>query len=205
MIDLSNNNAVGHDFKAVYAKAGQRRVYLKRCQGVHYVDRTYPELRSAALAARLHVGAYDFLEPLAATPAEAARYFLELLTTPLHRGKDLRPCLDVEQGTPSARVGEWVTQVAAKVAGELGCAPVIYGGGWYLESCAFARPPGPLWLAAYGRDDGREYPVGKLPHPWTSMAAHQFTSKAHVVGIHGLCDLSHVFEPAGLELPAPAV
>ena len=201
MIDLSNNNATGHDFKQAYVKGGQRRVYLKRCQGIHFVDQTYPELRKAALAAKLHVGAYDFLEPLAATPQEAADYFLKLIPSPLVPGRDLRPALDCESGKPSPQVGTWVAEVAKIVAKRTGVKPLMYGSGWWLQDCAFSTAPGPLWLAAYGKDDGREYPVGKLPPPWKTLAAHQYTSNGSVVGIHGLCDVSHVFVPGSVEVP----
>jgi len=201
MIDLSNNNATGHDFKKAYVKGGQRRVYLKRCQGCHFTDQTYAGLRKSALAAKLRVGAYNFLEPLAATPQEAASYFLKLIPSPLVPGRDLRPALDCEFGKPSPQVGTWITEVARIVTKRTGVKPLMYGSGWWLQECAFATAPGPLWLAAYGKDDGREYPTGKLPPPWKTLAAHQYTDKGNVIGIHGLCDVSHVFVAASVELP----
>lgn len=201
MLDLSNNNSTGHDFRAAYVKGGQRRVYLKRCEGTGFVDKTYPQMRAAAVKAKLTVGGYDFLHPLEATPGEAAAFLLKLLPSPLVRGRDLRPCLDCEHGTPSVEVGRWVSQVAKLVHQHTGLQPLIYGSGWWLEACSFTAAPGPLWLAAYGRDDGREYPIGAVPKPWKTVAAHQFTSKATVVGIHGACDLSHVFVPASIDVP----
>ena len=201
MIDLSNNNATGHDFEQAYVKGGQRHVYLKCCQGCHFTDRTYPAMRKAALAAKLRVGAYDFLEPLEATPGEAAGYLLALIPSPLVPGRDLRPALDCEFGKPSPQVGAWIAETATIVTKRAGVKPLVYGSGRWLEDCAFATPPGPLWLAAYGKNDGREYPTGKLPPPWTTLTAHQFTSKGSVVGIRGLCDVSHVFSPAGVDVP----
>lgn len=201
MLDLSNNNATGHDFKRAYVKGGQRRVYLKRCEGTGFVDKTYPQLRTAALKAGIRVGAYDFLHPLQASPADAAALLLKLIPSPLLPGRDLRPCLDCEYGTPSPDAGRWITEVARIVAARTGAKPLIYGSGWWLEGCGFKSAPGPLWLAAYGRNDGKEYPVGRLPKPWRTMAAHQFTSVAHVVGVNGACDLSHVFAPGSVEVP----
>lgn len=201
MLDLSNNNAMGHDFKKAYAKGGQRRVYLKRCQGVTFVDTTYPTLRRSALAAKIKVGAYDYLEPLKSTPAEAAQYLLKLIGTPLVRDRDLRPALDCEYKKPSEQVGKWIADTARIVTRETGVKPLIYGSGWWLQDCAFRSVPGPLWLAAYGRDDGREYPIDKLPSPWKALAAHQYTSKGQVVGINGKCDVSHVFLPGSIEVP----
>lgn len=149
----------------------------------------------------MRVGAYDFLHPLDASPAEAADFLLSRLPATLVPGRDLRPALDAEQGTPSRKVGAWVSEVAAIVRKHTGPRPLIYGSGWYLEACQFKTAPGPLWLAAYGRNDGREYPVGRAPAPWRTVAAHQFTSRAHVAGIHGECDLSHVLSAASLEIP----
>jgi GH25 family lysozyme M1 (1,4-beta-N-acetylmuramidase) len=200
MLDLSNNNATGHNFKLAYGKGGQRRVYLKAVEGTHFIDKTYAALRKAALAAKLRVGAYDFLHPLEASPAEAADYLLGRLPRPLVRGRDLRPALDCEYGHGTPQVGVWIKEVAALVGKATGQPPLIYGSGYWLEACKFVTKPGPLWLAAYGRNDGREYPVGRLPAPWTTMAAHQYTSTAHVVGINGEVDLSHVFLASGIEL-----
>jgi GH25 family lysozyme M1 (1,4-beta-N-acetylmuramidase) len=200
MIDLSNNNATGHDFRRARQHGGQLRVMLKLVEGTGFVDPVFKTLRNRALAAGLRVGAYDFLRPLEATPTEAADFLLRHLL-PLKRGRDLRPALDAEQGKPSARVGQWVTQTAKIVTAHVGAQPLIYGSAGYLESCVFERVPGPLWLAAYGRNDGKEHPVGKLPRPWQRMAAHQFTSRGRVAGISGECDVSHVFVPALVELP----
>ena len=204
MIDLSNNNATGHDFSKAFVKGGQRHVYLKRCEGTGFVDTTYPTMRKAALAAHLKVGAYNFLHPGQASPEEAATFFTDLLELPLKPGIDLRPCLDVESGTPDASMGAWVSEVASLVKRNVGCAPLIYGSGFFLQSCAFRSMPGPLWIAAYGRNDGKEYPVNMVPAPWKSYAAHQYTSEAHVVGINGACDLSHVFVAGGVEVPKSA-
>lgn len=202
MLDLSNNNASGHNFKTAYVKGGQRRVYLKAVEGTGFIDKTYAALRTAALKAGLHVGAYDFLRPLQATPRQAADYLLKRLPAGgLKAGRDLRPCLDCEWGSGSTAAGRWISEVAKIVAKECGVKPLIYGSGYWLEACQFPSAPGPLWLAAYGRNDGREYPIAKLPRPWKTLAAHQYTSTARVVGINGPVDLSHVFAGASIEIP----
>lgn len=200
MLDLSNNNSRTQDFRTAYVKGGQRRVYFKRCQGVTYTDDTFDTFRKEALAAGLKVGAYDFLEPLKASPEAAAKFLLDLLP-PLKAGRDLRPCLDVEYGTATAAVGVWVAQVAKIVQKATGVQPLIYGSGYFLQDCGFKTAPGPLWLAAYGRNDGKQYPVEMLPKPWARFSAHQYTSNAHVVGITGACDLSNVAVPADVEIP----
>lgn len=198
MLDLSNNNGdpARIDFRAAYEQGGQRRVYLKCTEGTGFVDGRYLALREKARLVGLEVGAYAFLHPLAATPRAAAAFFLEHMqgTGPL------RPALDCEFGIPSPAVGHWITQVASLVAAETRAAPLIYGSSGYLHACSFRIAPGSLWLAAYGRNDGREYPAAPPP-PWgsSSYAAHQFTSRAHVIGIDGYCDLSHVLLPALVE------
>jgi GH25 family lysozyme M1 (1,4-beta-N-acetylmuramidase) len=116
-------------------------------------------------------------------------------------GRNLRPALDVEHGPPSPAVGSWVAEVARAISKHAGVKPLIYGSPSYLEECRFATAPGPLWLADYGPDDGREHPPTHVPTPWLNFAAHQFTDRAHVAGIDGACDLSFVKAPAGVEIP----
>lgn len=202
MIDLSNNNGTRHNFRTIFA-SGQRRIYLKIAEGTNFKDPTYASMRRRALEARLKVGAYDFLHPLEATPDEAADFLLARLPNPLVPGRDLRPALDCEWPSvkPNAKVGQWYAACAKRVWRTLGFKPLIYGNGYYLEDCQFRTQPGPLWLAAYGKDTGREYPVGRLPAPWGKMAAHQFTDRARVVGVDGQCDLSRVYAAALIELP----
>lgn len=200
MLDLSNNNATGHNFKRAHAH-GQLRIYLKTVEGTGFVDKTYTDLRRRAIAAGMRVGAYDFLHPNYATPAQAAAYLIARLPKKFVPGRDLRPCLDCEHGTPSPAIGRWIADVAAIVARHVGAKPLIYGSGYWLDACAFKTAPGPLWLAAYGRNDGREYPIGRLPKPWKTIAAHQYTSSARVIGINGQVDLSHVFAPSSIEIP----
>lgn len=182
-------------------KGGQRRVYLKLVQGTDYVNPDYAVQRPQALAAGLKVGAYDFLDPLGATPQEAATYFTSRLSHSLVAGRDLRPALDCELGTATPAVGVWISEVAALLTAEYGFAPLIYGSAPWLAQCAFKKQPGPLWIAAYGRNDGKEHSVTELPPPWKRFAAHQFTSTAVVPGIVGKCDLSRVASVASVEVP----
>ena len=203
MIDLSNNNATGHNFEVIYKKAGQRRVYLKLVEGTNFHDQTYSGMANRAIAAHLKVGAYDFLHPVEHTPAEALKFFTDALPHPLDFRKHCRPCFDVEYGHPSSAVGHWVSEIVDLFRKHFPFYPLIYGSGYYLEDCHIPKQLGPLWLAAYGRNDGREYPVDMVPHPWKRFAAHQFTSVAHVLGVSGDCDLSHVYSTSGVDIPRP--
>jgi GH25 family lysozyme M1 (1,4-beta-N-acetylmuramidase) len=191
MIDLSNNNGPV-DFVRLY-QAGQRRVYLKLTEGIAFVDPTFHDLRRRAHAAGLMVGAYHFARPHAHSPGAELGHFLGHLPRPVEQ-VDLRPCLDVEQSPAGVDVGLWVKRFSAGLADAIGLRPLIYSYPSYLESCHLGRAPGPLWLASYGRNDGREHPF-RIPRPWTQVAAHQYSSQGHVAGVHGPVDVSHVFNP----------
>lgn len=199
MIDLSNNNGPV-DFHRVFS-AGQRRVYLKRSESVTFVDHTYPDLRMRAQQAGLLTGAYHFCHPLQNRVSDEAEFFLSLIGTP-KKGKDLRPCLDVEWGTPDVRVGNWVLQLAKLLRMQLHYWPVIYSYPSYLDG--MHTPHGlaecPLWLASFGRNDGVEYPW-VVPEPWRFVSAHQYSSAARVAGVAGLVDISHVFHFDQLAIP----
>lgn len=203
MLDLSNNNAIEENFVVAYHQGGQRRIYLKRCEGTGFIDGRFALWKPQASAAGFEVGEYDFLHPLQASPADAADYLIDLTALPLKPGRDLRLCLDCEEGSSSPAVGAWITAVAALVTKATGVHPLIYGSGYWLEACQFPAAPGPLWLAAYGRNDGRQYPVGRLPSPWKILTAHQYTSNATVPGISGGCDLSVVAIPQNIDVPRP--
>lgn len=196
MIDLSNNN--GHvDFHKVRQQGHQRFVYLKRSEGATFTDGTFDKRYRDAVAAGLRVGAYHFARPSRHTPREEADHFLRLLPH-LHVGRDLRPCLDLEDpdapGSPS--VGRWAEEWLHIVRKHIGWHPIIYGGAYYLAPCQFRKPPAWLWIAAYGRNDGVEHAY-IIPRPWKQrqVVAHQFASTAHVPGCTGQVDLSHVLRP----------
>lgn len=188
MIDLSNNNA-GVDFHTVRA-AGHRRVYLKLTQGVGFVDGKHDGFRRAALEAGLKVGEYHFAEPDNNSPVSEAAFFCSHLPE-LRAGRALRPCLDLEHGSPSPSVARWAEEFVAYVRKQTGHRVVLYSNPSYLIGCGFDRRPGPLWLAVYGRNDGIEHAF-TVPHPWSHVAAHQYSSQGHVPGVSGLCDVSKV-------------
>lgn len=200
MIDLSNNNG-SVDFQAV--KHSHGRVYLKRSEGANFTDGKFVEFHAAARNAGLRPGAYHFARPSQFSPQEEAHLFLRL-APPLKRGgANLRHCLDFEDErvAPSPVIGRWAEEWLTIVRNHTGFYPIIYGNAYYLEGCQFRRVPGALWLASYGRNDGREYPF-LVPHPWTyqGVAAHQFSSVARVQGVAGACDISRVIHPRELQI-----
>jgi lysozyme len=200
MLDLSNNNGAV-DFHRIY-QAGHRRVYLKRSEGTSFTDRLFPGFRSAAHAAGLKTGAYHFTHPLSHTPSEELAFFLRLLP-PLDNKHDLRPCFDQEYGAPSERKGQWITELHKLFREGFGYWPVLYSYPYYLETLRLRAPVGPLWLASFGRNDGKEHPFSVVP-PYKTVAAHQYSSNARVAGVSGLVDISHVFSGAALAIPKSA-
>lgn len=196
MIDLSNNNPAA-SFRTVRA-AGQRRVYLKLTEGVGFVDGKHDAFRTAALQAGLKVGEYHFARPHENSAKDEAEFFCSHLPH-LANGKTLRPCLDLEEGTPSPAVGQWAEDFVHYVRAQTGHRVVLYTNPYYGNGCRFAKPFAPLWLAAYARNDGHEYPF-EIPKPWKRIAAHQYSSQGHVPGVQGLCDVSHVRHPLMLDV-----
>ena len=64
------------------------------------------------------------------------------------------------------------------------------------NSTAFARYP--LWLANYGRNDGRVHPVRKVGG-CTGIAVHQFTSEGRIEGFSGPLDLNRLMRGTTLD------
>lgn len=202
MIDLSNNTPGQVDFRRLYA-AGQRRVYLKLTEGDTFHDGRHDDLRRQAIAAGFLVGEYHYARPASSRAAAEADWFLEHLPK-LRRISSLRPVLDFEDpgALPGPHLARWALEWLDIVGAGAGVRPVIYGNGPYLSGCRFAAPPAKLWLAQYGRNDGREHPF-TVPRPWTnrSLAAVQYTSRARMAGVQGLVDESHVYSKRELSLP----
>jgi GH25 family lysozyme M1 (1,4-beta-N-acetylmuramidase) len=198
MLDLSNNNGPV-DFKRLF-QAGQKRVYLKLTEGVTFNDPTFAGLRKRARAAGLKVGAYHFARgiPAGNSAKDEADHFLSQL--PSLSSGDLRPALDLEFEQPSADVGNWAKEWLSLVRSKTGVAPIIYSYGSFLEGCRFSTPPAALWLASYGRNDGKEYPF-TIPSPWKGVAAHQFSSNGRVPGCSGPVDVSHIFVANAIDVP----
>jgi len=195
MLDLSDANVGRIDFPRIY-RAGQRRVYLKATEGLTFDDRFYRARRQTAQRAGLKVGAYHFSHSERNDPRAEARHFARIIGQ-LTPGKDLRPSLDFEFGATSAA---WALAFIDEIQKRTGVKPIIYSYPDFLTRARFKKIPAPLWLASYGRNDGKEHPF-RIPAPWKRIVAHQYSSKAHVAGVPGLVDISHVFNPAALELP----
>lgn len=190
ILDLSNNNP--EPGWGTLKAHGVDAVYLKASEGNWFVDQTFAERRAAANRAGLLVGAYHFARPDQSDAATQARLFCRVV------GKvgwsDLRPVLDFETGSarlPDSVMVSWARAFNRVVRDELGTLPLFYSYGAFLEDLHALAPIGAgLWLAAYGRNDGREYPFS-VPSPWRAVVAHQFSSRCSIAGCSGLVDLSH--------------
>lgn len=199
MLDLSNNNVGKEDFSRAY-HSGQHRLYLKLTEGATYYDKTHAVRRHTAIAAGFEVGEFHYARPSQNTPKEEADHFLGHLPQ-LVKGQALRPALDLEDPNikPGPHVAKWAEEWISIVGQHSHHIVVIYGNTDYLSRCEFPDIVPPLWLASYGRNDGKEHPF-IIPHPWSVIAAHQYASKAHVAGIQGEVDISHVYHPHDLDV-----
>ena len=207
MIDLSNNNGAV-DFEQV-RQAGQYRVYLKRSEGADFADPRFTDYYNAARMVNCRVGCYHFARPSQFTPLQEATFFARLAPQ-LEPGQSLRHVIDLEDPliTPSPKVATWAHEFGSLVYEFTGSQYKIglYGSPGYLEPCEFTKEQASVfeavWIASYGRNDGKAYPFS-VPAPWSlaDVAAQQITDTARIPGCGGPVDLSRVFTD-GLDVPA---
>lgn len=194
IVDLSNNNDLSVDWPRVRA-AGIDAAWLKVTEGRTFRDPAYVRYRDGARAAGLRVGGYHYARPDLNPSIDAA--LVEARNFAAHLGpigrRDLRPVLDLEEPVsfPSERLVAWVRAWNAETRRLTGTGPVLYTYPAYVTGELRATVPlgYGLWLAAWGRNDGHEYPY-VVPRPWKRAVAHQFTSRARIGGIDGRVDLS---------------
>jgi lysozyme len=192
MIDLSNNNPGPLDFERAFHEGGHRRCYLKATEGLSFTDPTYYDRLHRARRAGFRVGPYHFAHSGNDPRAEARRFHAVV-----GRNWDLRPCLDFETGTPSLR---WAVAFIAEARLLFGKTPILYSYQDFIRRLGASVRIAPLWLAAYGANDGRDHGVPSSGvHP-LEPAAHQFTSRGHVPGIHGFVDVSRVIDASALDV-----
>jgi lysozyme len=200
IVDLSNNNGPGIDFARLRDEGHVTGVYLKASEGAHFVDPYGVDFATRARKAGLRVGSYHFARPDQqigdAGATVEADHFVACLKKIGVADADFRPCLDFETAGPGLE--QWARTFCARVkaTGPLALVPLLYSYPWFLGQVNAKTPIGAaLWLASYGRNDGKEYPY-KIPAPWKNVHLHQFTSEARLPGVSGNCDLS--IAPKGL-------
>lgn len=184
-------------------RAGISFAFVKATEGVGFVDSSFERHLTQARRAGIPVGAYHFARPdtsvSAQDPVAEADHFLDLAEP---REGDLLPVLDLETpGLSAAQMARWARVWLERVASRIGESPILYTypSFWrdrVADSRAFTRYP--LWLASYGRNDGRPHDVSPVGG-WKTVAVHQYTSEGTVVGYEGRLDLNRLMEGWKLE------
>lgn len=179
------------DFKKVKA-AGYRFVWIKATEGEGFTDPRFLDNVKAARAAGLTVGAYHFLRPRPGRngAAEADDFAKQLKTAGLGKG-DLLPIADVEytELSPSATVA-YTRDFLDAVQTRTGVMPLLYTYPGFLANWQGVGPTR-LWIADYGPNNGQ---MGgrkpRLPIPFKTWVAWQYTSQGRVPGVIGNCDVN---------------
>ena len=153
-----------HDVVATYIRAGR---------GPGIVDeRARENFAGAKRASGTRVGGYWYLTPGIGSPELQVDKLIAW--SPRRPGRDLRPCLDCEAGSP-AWTRSFIVAAIWHARRRLGYFPTIYGPSSYLHDlrlpAAFAACP--LWIAELGVE------TPHVPAPWTHWIAwqHTFTAK----------------------------
>lgn len=196
VIDISNvNGAV--DWNRI-VKSGIQGAYIKLSEGVTFDDPDSYAHAKAARRAGIPYGYYHFAHPERNTPEDEAAHVVRRLA---RQKPDFRLVLDLEQGAPAPAYGDWAHRFSQALRPKLGHFPILYSYGPYVQGIRLAKPVGSgLWLASYGRNDGKEYPY-LVPAPWKKVLMHQFSSECRVGGCEHPVDLSHVRSVTVLRAP----
>lgn len=173
------------DWPAVRA-SGRLFAFAKATEGATFVDRTFAynrlEMAGAGLALR---GFYHFARPDRNSAAAEASHFLRTVG-PLSPGEVA--VLDLEVA-PGPGVGDWAAEWMALVAQATGRMPILYSYQSYLYSIPTSRlTQYPLWVAAWGNDDGTVPATLPRSDRWSTWTFWQYTSKAAVPGVGGRVD-----------------
>ena len=198
-IDCSNNNGNAINWQQV-KNAGITFAFLKRSEGLGFVDPTFDHNWAEAKRVGLVVGAYSFCHPESDAPDATAEYFCSLLPV-LAPGDCV--ILDVERG--NGDVSAWVLECASRVAQQVGFNPIIYSGLSFIQSYLTDQRLStyPLWVASYNPSIPQQ--IG----PWHDGAAiWQYSEAGSIAGVPDAVDLSETSrDRAGVQAlgkPAPA-
>lgn len=174
-------------------EAGVEFGFIKATEGTGYVNSSYERHRKAARRQGIPVGAYHFARPDSDDgPVAEAEHFLEVATP---READLLPVLDFEHpGLPPRELARWAKLWLRHVEKRIGEPPILYTySSFWMSTVRNARgfERYPLWLANYGKDDGKVHAV-RTVGSWPSVAVHQYTSKGRIPGYGGPLDLNRL-------------
>jgi lysozyme len=197
-------------WKAI-AAAGIGFGFIKATEGTSYVNSSYEPHRKAAHRRQIPVGAYHFARPdFDDGPEAEADHFLEAAAP---EAGDLLPVLDLERfGSTRRETARWARHWLKRVEKRIGEPPILYTYSSFAQALT-GHEGGltrfPLWLANYGKNDGRPHRVSPVG-AWTSIAVHQYTSEGRIAGYDGPLDLNRLMQGWTLDRlrlgaePAPA-
>lgn len=194
------------DWGAV-VRSGRPFAFAKATEGATFVDAQFGANRTGMAGAGLLLrGFYHFARPDRNSATAEAAHFLRTVGT---LGPGEVAVLDLEVAA-SPSVGDWAAEWLGIVARATGRTPMIYSYQAYLYSIPTSRlTQYPLWVAAWGDDDGHLPSVRPRTDRWSKWTFWQYTSKAVVPGIAGRVD-DNIFLGTPAELlaygggPAPA-
>lgn len=188
----------GVDWGAV-RRSGRLFAFAKATEGQTFVDKTFLNNRLGMAGAGMVLrGYYHFARPDRNSAVAEADHFLRTVGT---FGPGEVPVLDLEVA-PGAGVGDWAAEWLALVERGTGRTPILYSYQSYLYSVPTARLTGyPLWIAAWGNNDGRIPASPPKSDRWARWTFWQYTSNATVPGVVGRVDDS-VFAGSPAELAA---
>lgn len=193
------------DWPAVRA-SGRLFGFTKATEGRNFVADTLAANRSGMAGASLVLrGLYHFARPDRNIAAVEADHFLATIGGELQPGEVA--VLDLEAGNIGhVATGAWALAWLEAVKRATGRIPWLYSYAPFLaEFDTSALTVFPLWIAGYGRNDGRVPSDDYRPSTdrWARAVMWQYTSEATVPGVDGRCD-DNLFEGTVTELAALA-
>jgi lysozyme len=181
-------------------RSGRMFAFAKATEGATFVDRTFAANRAAMGQAGLALrGFYHFARPDRNTAAADAANFLRTVG-PLGPGEVA--VLDLEVAPELPGIGDWAAEWLGRVQQATGRVPMIYSYQSYLYEIPTSRlTPYPLWVAAWGEDNGLVPTTQPKTDRWSHWTFWQYTSKARVPGVSTAVD-DNVFNGTPAELAA---
>ena len=185
---------------AAVKQSGRTFAFAKATEGATFVDRTFAGNRAAMGQAGLTLrGFYHFARPDRNTAAAEAAHFLRTVG-PLGPGEVAVLDLEVTPGLPG--IGDWAAEWLGRVHQGTGRVPLMYSYQSYLYEIPTSRlTQYPLWVAAWGDDNGLVPTTQPKTDRWSRWTFWQYTSKARVPGVSTQVD-DNVFNGTPAELAA---
>ncbi|HEX2043883.1 MAG TPA: GH25 family lysozyme [Acidimicrobiales bacterium] len=203
--DISGHQR-GFDFGA-YAGAGHRWICIKQTEGLTWPDQDDPEeaallrtMRDDAHAAGLAVILYHFIRPQPGrTGRQEAEHFLSFIGD-LRTGEGVMIDDEWEGALKGEAHEDFVLDFLDTVEErhpELRGKVLYYSYAPYLAQVSTARCATrmPLWIAAYGPNDGGEHPDSVKLDRWPRYTIWQFTSNRQIAGFGGGVDYNRLEVP----------